>query len=399
MSLRKFCRPTFEDGHPLRCASSPQCGHHWYYDFRVKRRRYRNTTGTANKQEAKKFEAAERIRILEGRQGIRQQPDITFKTFSNTYLTDYAEQHKRSVDRDREIVKVLTRAFGPLILHEITAHRIEQFKRERLAGKWRGHKHTSAPKPIRPGTVNRELDTLRSIFSKAVEWGQVLEHPMRAVKRLKVDNRRTRILTEAEQAALLKACPKKLARIVRLALITGARAGELLELRWENVLDAELMFLETKNGRPRRIPVSDAMRAVLGQCAKSASGFVLTNVRTHTAYTVNGIANVFRRAVVRAGITSGDVTLHTLRHTALSRMIASGIDDFTVMALSQGISRCGCWSATRIRRTRKNSTRSSRLRWMGRIWAERKISTRKEVVDGRRLELPTSALRTRRSPN
>jgi Phage integrase family len=61
---------------------------------------------------------------------------------------------------------------------------------------------------------------------------------------------------------------------------------------------------------------------------------VFTNVRTHTAYTVNGIAHVFRRALVRAGITSGDVSLHTLRHTALSRMIASGIDDFTVMALS-----------------------------------------------------------------
>jgi integrase len=267
-------------------------------------------------------------------QGIRQQPDITFRSFANTYLTDYAEQHKRSVDRDREIINVLNRAFGSLILHEITADRIEQFKRERLAGKWRGHKHTSAPKPIRPGTVNREFDTLRSIFSKAVEWGQLLEHPMRAVKRLKVDSRRTRILTEAEQAALLKACPKKLARIVRLALITGARVGELLELRWENVSDAELMFLETKNGRPRRIPVSDAMRAVLAQCVKSASGYVFTNTRTHTAYTVNGIAHVFRRALVRAGITTGDVSLHTLRHTALSRMIASGIDDFTVMALS-----------------------------------------------------------------
>jgi hypothetical protein len=42
----------------------------------------------------------------------------------------------------------------------------------------------------------------------------------------------------------------------------------------------------------------------------------------------------FRRALVRADITTGDVSLHTLRHTALSRMIASGIDDFTVMALS-----------------------------------------------------------------
>ena len=41
-----------------------------------------------------------------------------------------------------------------------------------------------------------------------------------------------------------------------------------------------------------------------------------------------------RPAAERAGITSGDVTLHTLRHTALSRMIAQGYDDYTVMAIS-----------------------------------------------------------------
>ncbi len=334
MSLRKWCGPNFEDGHPLRCLDSSRCDHHWFYDFRVNRKRYRNTTETANKQEAKKIEARERSRVLEGRHQIRQQPDVSFRTFAETYVRDYAEQHKRSVDRDREILKVLNRAFGGLILHEITALRIGQFKRERLAGKWRGHGSTSAPKPIKPGTVNRELDTLRSVFSKAVEWGYVLEHPMRAVKRLKVDNRRTRILSDAEQLALLAACPTKLGRMVCLALSTGARIGELLALRWEDITDADLTFLETKNGRTRRIPVSAGMKAVLDQCAKTRSGWVFTNVRTRKPYTVNGVAHVFRRALERAGITTGDVSLHTLRHTALSRMIARGIDDHTVMALS-----------------------------------------------------------------
>src|SRR5262249_19357746 len=116
--------------------------------------------------------------------------------------------------------------------------------------------------------------------------------------------------------------------------ITGARIGELLNLRWENISETELLFLETKNGRPRRIPVSPAMKAVFDQCVKSSSGFVFTNTRTHDAYTVNGVAHIFRRAVIRAGITTGDVTLHTLRHTALSRMIACGFDDHTVMAIS-----------------------------------------------------------------
>jgi integrase len=42
----------------------------------------------------------------------------------------------------------------------------------------------------------------------------------------------------------------------------------------------------------------------------------------------------FERALLRAGITSGDVSFHTLRHTALSRMIAAGFSDHTVMAIS-----------------------------------------------------------------
>jgi integrase len=50
--------------------------------------------------------------------------------------------------------------------------------------------------------------------------------------------------------------------------------------------------------------------------------------------TVNGARCVFRRAAIRAGISTKDVTLHTLRHTALSRTVDQGFDDYTVMELS-----------------------------------------------------------------
>jgi integrase len=248
---------------PLHCATSPQCDHPWWYRFRLNGRNYRATTQTSLKRQAVDIEARERARILEGRHGIRPQPDITFKAFAAVYLTDHAEVHKRSVDRDREIVKVLNRSFGAVILHELTAHRIEQFKRERLAGKWRAYKSTTQPKPIQPATVNRELDTLKSILSKAVEWGKLLESPAWLVKRLKVDNRRTRILTDDEQRALFEACPRKMRGIATLALITGARIGELLALRWEDCQDGYVTFWDTKNGRPRRLPISPEIEAVL----------------------------------------------------------------------------------------------------------------------------------------
>ena len=269
MSLLKRCG----------CSSSPRCSHHWRYDFRVNGRRYRSTAQTADKQQARNIEARERARILDGRHGIRRQPDITFREFAKTYLRDHAELHKRSVERDREIIKVLNRSFGSLVLHEITAHRIEQFKRQRLAGKWRGHKTKGAAKPIQPGTVNRELDTLKSILSKAVEWGKLVDSPARGVKRLRVENRRTRILTAPEQRAILGECRPKLRAIVALALITGARIGELLALRWERCEDGYVTFPRTKNGQARRIPISPAIKAVLG-ALPSVNPWVFTNSKT-----------------------------------------------------------------------------------------------------------------------
>lgn len=86
------------------------------------------------------------------------------------YLRLYAEQHKRSVGRDREILASLVKVFGSTLLHEITPHRILAWQRDRVQGRWRAH---GAPrtKPVSPATVNRELDTLRSLFSRAIEWG------------------------------------------------------------------------------------------------------------------------------------------------------------------------------------------------------------------------------------
>src|SRR5688572_9587797 len=88
MSLIKRCSPDapaiLVDGtpNPFHCRQSPKCHHFWHYDFRVNRQRYRATTETWDKHQARDIEAKERSRILEGKHGIRRQPDITFKAFA-----------------------------------------------------------------------------------------------------------------------------------------------------------------------------------------------------------------------------------------------------------------------------------------------------------------------------
>jgi len=210
---------------------------------------------------------------------------------------------------------------------------IEQFKRDRLNGTWRAFRQKTNANPVKPGTVNRELDTLKSILSKAVEWKYLVDSPARGVKRFRLQNRRTRILSPDEQRRLLDACVKmpKLQALLKLALITGARIGELLTLRWEDCQDGYLTFWHTKNGKVRRIPITETLAALLTSRPR-IHPWVFTNAKTGKPYTT--IRKVFERALKRAKITTGDVTVHTLRHTALSRMIEHGLDDYTVMSIS-----------------------------------------------------------------
>lgn len=89
--------------------------------------------------------------------------------------------------------------------------------------------------------MNRELDTLKALLAWAVKENKLVTSPAATVAHLKTRNRRLRILSATEQRALLVACqaPRhlKLAVLIELLLITGARLGEWLALEWADVSD------------------------------------------------------------------------------------------------------------------------------------------------------------------
>ena len=90
--------------------------------------------------------------------------------------------------------------------------------------------------------------------------------------RLSEGDGRKRFATVSEIIRLIAAAEKHkrapyLADLIRVAVNTGCRRGELLGLRWEQVgLEANTLKLEgkdTKNGKPRRVPVNQQPRAAL----------------------------------------------------------------------------------------------------------------------------------------
>jgi len=99
--------------------------------------------------------------------------------------------------------------------------------------------------------------------------------------------------------------------VVKLALETAMRRGELLSLRWSNVdLKRRTALLETtKNGERRIVPLSSSAVDILNNLPRHIGGEVFP-------VSACALAAMFDRAVTRAGLL--DFRFHDLRHTAIT---------------------------------------------------------------------------------
>lgn len=97
----------------------------------------------------------------------------------------------------------------------------------------------NANKPISPNTVKRYLCVLQSILRFAVKLGILADNPASAAKLTlqKPVKPEIDIFTKQEAAAMLEALegePLQFQVLIQLAIMTGARRGELVALRFED---------------------------------------------------------------------------------------------------------------------------------------------------------------------
>ena len=180
---------------------------------------------------------------------------------------------------------------------------------------------------MRNSTINRELALLKCIFSKAVDWGFAEENPVRKVKLFsEKDNTKERVLTEEEEERLLGESPARLSSVLIFALNTGARRGEILKLRWDqvNLSKRFIRFENTKNGRQRFVPINARLYEELSK---------LKGLNRHgdAVFPFKSVRTAFENACQRAKIKG--LRFHDLRHTFASRLVDSGVDLITVKEL------------------------------------------------------------------
>ncbi len=299
-------------------------GKKWHIDYYYQGRRIRELAGLTKSQAAKALQIR-KAEILQGKFRIHDvKPSPRFEDFAMQFL-EWSQDNKRSHRRDRTLVRSLVRFFGGRCLRDITPWHVERYKHERLRATVRG-------KPITPATVNRELSCLRRIFNLAIHWGSAETNPAARFKRLQEPNDEGRVLTAEEIDRLVAACTSHCWGMVLLALHTGMRLGEILELTWQRVdlSQGVITLTHTKNGKVRRIPVNRVARELLESWPRHGP-YVFGGERPY-----GSIKTAFRAACRRAGL--GRIRFHDLRHTWATTLVLAGVDLRTVQEL-------GGWSS------------------------------------------------------
>lgn len=197
-------------------------------------------------------------------------------------------------------------------------------------------------KQVKANTVIRELGLLHSIFETARrDWGYTsLANPIAGMRKPKAPEGRDRRLIAGELDALTTACDT--ARIpwllpgIKLAIETGMRRGELLNIKWSdiNFKTGVLHVPITKTDRARNVPLTNVAVSVLAE------------LRSKTPRDADAVfpvsANAFRlawercrRRAIKGGHSNlKELRFHDLRHEAVSRFFELGLNAAEVATIS-----------------------------------------------------------------
>lgn len=247
----------------------------------------------------------------------------TLTELLDRYQATIVPKLKSSPDRTRHIA-FWKKHLGDYVIANIRPSQIAELRDTLAQGTTiRGEQRS-------PSTVNRYLSTLSHAYTIAVkEWGWAEENPLFKVSSLTEPRGRIRFLSDEERARLLEACRESKNRflypVVVLALSTGMRSAEIMNLRWKdvNLKDGSIILYETKNGEIRRVALTGhALECVknLKQIRRIDTDLLFPRAKGKKAPIT--LRKPWMAALEEAKIE--DFRFHDLRHSAASYLAMNG---------------------------------------------------------------------------
>jgi integrase len=276
---------------------------------------------------------------------------LSFRDAAGKYLIKLGECGGKNIDTKKQhLEQHCTPFFGDLPLNKIGSFDIERYKKHRLSqvvqsgGDWKSGKRVArdAGRTTAPGTVNRELATLSHLFSQATEW-RWLTTAKPKMKRLKEGDGRIIYLTseqvqQFQDAAKASDCAQ-LYPFVFLALQTSMRMSEVLSIAREDIdLDRMKIHIPKAKAGARDQPITEDvavfLKRYLSESVPVDSKWLFPSNKNSASGHTMTVTKPFRAAAIEAGLDPAKVVRHTLRHTAITHLVQSGVDLPTVKRIS-----------------------------------------------------------------
>jgi len=185
-----------------------------------------------------------------------------------------------------------------------------------------------------PQTVKHVLGILKRIINYGANHALCPPLPFK-IQMPRVDNVKTEDLSHEQLKKLLEAIEadenKAIAAMMKMALYSGMRRGEMFKLKWQDV-DFNRGFIEIvhpKGGKSQKIPMNAAARQVLEGIEKTqGSPFVFPGEDGEQRVSAQKAS---RRIRERAGLPKDFRPFHGLRHVFASTLASSGQVDMYVL--------------------------------------------------------------------
>lgn len=320
--------------------------------------------GFASKREAEDAEANRRIEeqqkfdLAKAGSGVAAAPPKTLAMLFEEFFAQHVDKKlaPKTIERYHEQAASLNPVLLAMPLADITPLHLNR-EWNRLLESGGRTRRDKAPRPLSAKTVRSIAGVVSSAFHRAVRWGLVGANPVTNSEPPVPKKHRGIALLPTEQLLMIESAggPWCLPMFLEFAAATGARRGEVLALRWSDITGREVViarsltqtrstleFKGTKTDQPRPVtlPASilirlDAHRKKQAEFRRQFGSdyradldliFANPNGSPLKPDSVSASVSLLCR---RLGLPKG-ASLHTLRHSHGSVLLADGMDLATV---------------------------------------------------------------------
>lgn len=263
-------------------------------------------------------------KVLESRIKKSEVRKMTLDKALDKYLLEVTPSKKGSDEEKHRINKLRRTDLAKKSFYQITPEDVLEL----LKGLKRDPTGPRQGEPLSSESKRKYASLISHVYDVARKrWRMTVTNPVADIELPPPGKSRTRRLEAGEEEALLHELSKArqasvVVPLVRLAIETAMRQGELLALEWSDVRisgdHGTAVLRDTKIGEQRIVPLSAHACELLGSMPRPIKGGLVFPIGK------NSLRTVWDLACKRAGIE--DLRFHDLRHEATSRLFELGLD-------------------------------------------------------------------------